>query len=53
MLCRSDNTGDLGPRLKGLGPGGSILVGGEVIAVEVKEVVDPGVGGKKALGLTS
>jgi hypothetical protein len=51
MLCRSDNTGDLGPRLKGFGPSGSILGGGEVIAAEMEEVVDPVVGGEKALCL--
>jgi hypothetical protein len=36
-----------------LGSGRSILVSRKVIAAEMKEVVDPGVGGKKALGLTS
>jgi len=34
-----------------LGPGGSILDGGAVIAAEVEEVVDLVVSGEKALGL--
>jgi hypothetical protein len=51
LLCHSGNTGYLGPRLKGLGPGGSILSGGEVIAAEVEEVVDLIVGGEETLGL--
>jgi hypothetical protein len=46
-LCQGGNPGDFGPGLKGLGPGGSILAGGEVIAAEVKEVVDLIVGGEK------
>jgi hypothetical protein len=35
-----------------LGPGGSILDGGAVIAAEVEEIVDPIMGGEKALGLS-
>ena len=50
-LCPSGHAGDLGPGLEGLGPGGSILDGGDVIAAEVEEVVDPIVGGEEALGL--
>src|SRR3954464_1559436 len=50
-LCPSGHAGDLGPGLEGLGPGGSILVGGEVIAGGVEEVVDPVMGGEEALGL--
>src|SRR3954470_15521746 len=50
-LCPSGHAGDLGPGLKGLGPGGSILGGREVIAAEVEQVVDPVVGGEEALGL--
>jgi hypothetical protein len=34
-----------------LGSGGSILVGREVIAAEVEEIVDLIVGGEEALGL--
>ncbi len=50
-LRRSGDAGDLGPNLKGLGPGGSILGGGHLMAAEVEEVVDPVVGGKETLRL--
>jgi hypothetical protein len=50
-LCQSGNPGDFGPALEGLGPGGSILRGWEVIAAEVEEVVDLIVGGEETLGL--
>src|SRR3954468_19491239 len=50
-LCPSGHAGDRGPGLKGLGPGGSVLAGGEVIAAEVEEIVDPIVGGEEALSL--
>ncbi len=50
-LRRSDAAGDLGPNLKGLGPGGSILGGGHLMAAEVEEVVDPVVGGEETLRL--
>src|SRR5215204_5114716 len=50
-LCPSGHAGDLGPGLEGLGPGGSILAGGAVIAAEVEEDVDPIVGGEEALSL--
>src|SRR4051812_3362844 len=50
-LCHSGNAGDLGLCLKRLGPGGSILGGGKVIAAEVEEVVDPVVGREKTLCL--
>src|SRR3954466_10496293 len=50
-LCPSGHAGDLGPGLKGLGPGGSVLGGGAVIAAEVEEIVDPVMGGEEALGL--
>src|SRR5215207_6082030 len=50
-LCPSGHAADLGPGLKGLGPGGSVLGGRAVIAAEVEEVVDPVVGGEEALGL--
>src|SRR4051812_17786516 len=50
-LCPSGHAGDLGPGLKGLGPGGSILDGGAVIAAEVEEIVDLIVSGEEALGL--
>ena len=51
-LCPSGHAGDRGPGLKGLGPGGSVLGGGAVIAAEMEEIVDLIVGGEEALGLT-
>jgi len=51
QLRRSGGAGDLGPNLKGLAPGGSILDGGHLVAAKVEEVVDPVVGGQEALGL--
>ena len=50
-LCQSGHAGDLGPGLEGLGPGGSILDGGDVVAAEVEQVIDLIVGGEEALGL--
>src|SRR5215204_5042885 len=50
-LYPSGHAGDLGPGLEGLGPGGSIRVGGEVIAAEVEQVADLVVSGEEALGL--
>src|SRR3954467_7614570 len=50
-LCPSGHAGDRGPGLEGLGPGGSILAGGEVIAAEMEQVVDLIVSGEEALGL--
>src|SRR5215204_5013842 len=50
-LCPSGHAGDRGPGLEGLGPGGSILTGGAVIAAEVEEVVDLIVSGEEALSL--
>ena len=50
-LCQNGHAGDLGPALKGLGLGGSILIGGDVVAAERKEVVDLVVGGEKTLRL--
>ena len=43
--------GDLRPGLKGLGAGGSILIGGDMVAAEIEEVVDLIVGGEKTLCL--
>ena len=51
-LCPSGHAGDLSPGLEDLGPGGSIVGGRAVIAAEVEQVVDPIMGGEKALGLT-
>src|SRR3954454_12157030 len=42
---------DLGPHREGLRPDGSVLGGGEVIAVEMEEVVDLIVGGEEPLHL--
>jgi hypothetical protein len=50
-LRRSGDTGDVGPNLKGLDPGGSILGSGHLMTAEVEEVVDPVVGGQEALCL--
>ena len=50
-LGQGGQAGDRGPNLKGLGPGGSILGGGHLMAAEVEEVVDPVVGGQEALCL--
>ena len=50
-LCPSGPAGDLGPGLEGLGPGGSILAGGAVIAAEVEEVGNLIVSGEEALSL--
>src|SRR4051812_48616781 len=47
-LCPSGHAGDRGPGLKGLGPGGSILGGGDVVAAEVEQVVDLIVSGEKS-----
>src|SRR3954454_24048819 len=49
-LCPSRHAGDLGPGLKGLGSGGSILAGRAVIAAE-EEVGNLIVSGEEALGL--
>ena len=51
-LCPSGHAGDRGPGLEGLGPGGSILAGGAVIAAEVEEVGNLIVSGEEALNLT-
>ena len=50
-LRRSGDAGDLGPNLHGLGPGGSILRGWNLMAAEVEEVVDPVVGREEPLCL--
>ena len=50
-LCPSGAAADFGPGLEGLGPGGSILGGGAVIAAEVEQVVDLIMDGEKALSL--
>jgi hypothetical protein len=49
-LCVTGKAGDLGPGLESLGPGGSVAGGLEAMAAG-KEVVDPVVGGQKALCL--
>jgi len=50
-LCRSGDAGDLGPNLKGLGPGGSMLRSWNLMAAEVEQVVDPVMGREDALCL--
>lgn len=45
------NAGDSSPGLEGFGPGGSILVSGQMIAAEVEEVADPVMGRQKTLCL--
>src|SRR5215210_6288589 len=50
-LCPSGHAGDLGPGLEGLGPGGSILAGGAVVAAEVGQVIDLIVSGEEGLSL--
>ncbi len=52
-LRRSGDAGDLGPNPEGLGPGGSILGGGHLIAAEVEKVVNSVVGGEETLRLAS
>src|SRR3954452_13941799 len=49
--CGSFGASDLIPDREGLRPDGSVLAGGEVIAVEMKEVVDLVVGGEEPLRL--
>ena len=44
QLCRGGDAGDLGPNLHGLGPGGSILGGGHLMAAEQEVGVDPVMG---------
>jgi hypothetical protein len=39
-LCGSAERVDVGPDLKGLGPGSPVLIGGDVMAAEMEEVVD-------------
>jgi hypothetical protein len=48
---RRGHAGDLGPALKGLAPGGSMLGGWNVMAAEQEKVVDPVTGGQEALRL--
>jgi len=49
QLRRSGDAADLGPNLKGLDSGRSILDGWNLETAEVEEVVDPVVGGQEAL----
>jgi len=44
QLRRGGDAGDLGPNLHGLGPGGSILGGWNVVTAEQEEGVDPVMG---------
>ena len=49
--CGSFGVRDLGPDREGLRPDGSVLAGGEVIAVEMEEVIDLVVGREEPLRL--
>jgi hypothetical protein len=51
-LHGSRDTGDLGPKREGPGPGDAVLVGGDVIATERKEVVDLVMSREEPLRLT-
>jgi len=46
-LRRSGDAGDLGPDLKGLEPGGSMLDSWNLVPAEQERVVDPSVGGEE------
>jgi len=50
-LRRNSDAGDLGPGLESLGPGGSILGGGRLMAVKLEQVADPVMGRQEALRL--
>ena len=51
QLRPSGEASDLGPNLKGLGPGGPIMVGWNSMTAEQEEVVDAVTGGEKAVCL--
>ena len=52
MLCRHHgNAGDFSPGPKRLTPDYSVLLNGKMVAAEIKEVTDPGLGREKALCL--
>ncbi len=51
QLCRSGDAADLGPNLKGLSPGDSILGGWNLVSAEQDEFVDPVMSGEEALCL--
>ena len=46
------NLGDITPCAKGIFARRTILIGAEVVAAKLEVVVDPAVGGKKALRMT-
>src|SRR3712207_4194600 len=48
---RGSNPADVGPHLERMRPCGAVLVGGDVVAAEVEEIVDLVVGGEEALRL--
>ncbi len=50
-LRSSGDAGDLSPNLKGLGPGGSILEGWNLVTAKVEQVADPIVSGQEPLRL--
>ena len=49
--CGSLDASDLGPDGEAVGPCGSVLGGGDVIATEMEEIVDLITGGEKPLRL--
>ncbi len=51
QLRHGGDAGDLGPNLKGLAPGGSMLDGWKLRTAKVEEVVDAVIGEEKALRL--
>jgi len=51
QLRRSGDAGDLGPGLESLGPGGSMLGGGRLMAAKLEQVADPVMGRQEALRL--
>jgi hypothetical protein len=51
-LCCRRNFGDLTPGVKGGIASRTMLVGAEAMTAELEVVVDPGVGGEKALRMT-
>ena len=51
-LCGISNRGDLAPSAESGVAGGTVLNGGEKVTMELAVVVDAGVGGQEALGMS-
>jgi hypothetical protein len=49
QLSHLAHAGNLGPGSGGLGAGGAVLIGWELVAAEMEEVVDPVMGREKTL----